>query len=55
MADARSELDFLASSKTLSDADGEVAKALAKAKAALDAYLTLAPAEQVEQARRILG
>jgi len=53
--DARSELAYLrGKSGAASDEEGEVAKALARAAKALDAYLALAPAEQLEQARQLV-
>ena len=49
--DARSELQYLSRNTLASDADGEVMKALERAKVAFDTYLSLAPKSQLEQAR----
>ena len=52
--DARTELAFLQKSGVVTDADGEVSKALARAAKAIDEYVALAPAEVVQQARQQL-
>jgi hypothetical protein len=57
LEDARAEIRFLkkisaaSGSDTVTDTDGEVLKALERAVAAFDNYLSLAPAQQLEQAR----
>jgi hypothetical protein len=55
IADARAELSYLRSCKATSDLDGEVARALHRAQAALDEYLGLAPVDQLEAARKLIS